>query len=113
MQAKTLILEAHYTTHIEGTHLTLDQSQQLLTGNKIINADPEDRQELFISYQGKRLGFEFKCTDQPKVTKSIVSAHDSLSLDHLFIVTPIEETFLLDEQTTVLALKDYQNQVLP
>lgn len=46
MQAKALILEAHYTTHIEGTHLTLDQSEQLLTGNKVINADPEDVQEL-------------------------------------------------------------------
>jgi Fic family protein len=46
MQAKALILEAHYTTHIEGTHLTLDQSEQLLTGHKVANADPEDVQEL-------------------------------------------------------------------
>lgn len=46
MQAKTLILEAHYTTHIEGTHLTLDQSEQLLTGHKIGDADPEDVREL-------------------------------------------------------------------
>lgn len=45
-QAKNLILEAHYTTHIEGTHLTLDQSEQLLTGHKIKNADPEDVREL-------------------------------------------------------------------
>jgi Fic family protein len=46
MQAKTLILEAHYTTHIEGTHLTLDQSEQLLTGHEVANADPEDVREL-------------------------------------------------------------------
>lgn len=46
MQAKTLILEAHYTTHIEGTHLTLDQSEQLLTGHEIENVDPEDVREL-------------------------------------------------------------------
>ena len=46
MQAKTLILEAHYTTHIEGTQLTLDQSEQLLTGHQIANADPEDVREL-------------------------------------------------------------------
>lgn len=46
MQAKTLILEAHYTTHIEGTHLTLDQSEQLLTGHEVTNADPEDVREL-------------------------------------------------------------------
>lgn len=46
MQAKTLILEAHYTTHIEGTHLSLDQSELLLTGHQIENADPEDVREL-------------------------------------------------------------------
>lgn len=46
MQARTLILEAHYTTHIEGTHLTLDQSKQLLTGHKIENVDLEDVREL-------------------------------------------------------------------
>lgn len=46
MQAKTLILEAHYTTHIEGTHLTLDQSEQLLTGHEVTNANPEDVREL-------------------------------------------------------------------
>lgn len=68
--------------------------------------------DLFICYEGRRLGFEFKCTDQPKITKSMVSARDSLFLDHLFIVTPIEETFLLDEQTTVLALKDCQDIVM-
>lgn len=46
MQAKTLILEAHYTTHIEGTHLTLDQSEQLLKGHEVVDADPEDVREL-------------------------------------------------------------------
>lgn len=46
MQAKTLILEAHYTTHIEGTHLTLDQSERLLSGHEVSSADPEDVREL-------------------------------------------------------------------
>lgn len=62
--------------------------------------------DLFICYKGRRLGFECKCTDQPKLTKSMVSARDSLALDHLYIVTPIEETFPIDDNTTVLALKD-------
>jgi Fic family protein len=30
MQQRALVLEAHHTTRIEGTHLTLDQSQRLL-----------------------------------------------------------------------------------
>jgi Fic family protein len=34
MQARALVLEAHYTTHIEGTHLTLDQSEKLLAGQQ-------------------------------------------------------------------------------
>jgi predicted AAA+ superfamily ATPase len=67
--------------------------------------------DLLIKYKGQRIGFEFKCTDQPKITKSMVSARQGASLDHLFIVTPIEETFPLDKQTTVLALKDCQKTV--
>jgi Fic family protein len=47
MQARALILEAHHTTHIEGTHLSLDQSERLISGEKVINVDSEDVKELF------------------------------------------------------------------
>jgi len=46
MQNRALVLEAHYTTHIEGTTLTLEQSEQLLAGQKLPDADPNDAQEL-------------------------------------------------------------------
>lgn len=62
--------------------------------------------DLFFTFQGKRFGFECKCTDQPKITKSMNEARKDLALDHLFIVTPVEETFPLDSQTTHIALKD-------
>lgn len=39
MQARALILEAHHTTHIEGTHLSLDQSSRLIAGEKIAGVD--------------------------------------------------------------------------
>ena len=68
--------------------------------------------DLLIRYNGCLIGFECTCTDQPKITKSMISAREALSLDHLFIVTPVEETFPLDEQTTVLALKDCRDVVL-
>lgn len=55
MQNRALILEAHYTTHIEGTTLTLDQSEKLLAGNALPETDPNDAQEL-INY---RESFEF------------------------------------------------------
>jgi Fic family protein len=50
-----LILEAHHTTHIEGTHLTLDQAERLLEGQLVPEADPEDVREL-LNY---RKAFEF------------------------------------------------------
>jgi len=47
MQEKALILEAHHTTHIEGTHLSLEEAQKLLEGKQVQGADPDDKQELF------------------------------------------------------------------
>ncbi|MEE8168709.1 MAG: Fic family protein [Candidatus Hydrothermarchaeales archaeon] len=46
MQSEALILEAHYSTHIEGTQLTLSQSQAILTGKPVKGVRPDDRQEL-------------------------------------------------------------------
>lgn len=46
MQARALILEAHHTTHIEGTHLSLDQSERLISGERMQNVDAEDVKEL-------------------------------------------------------------------
>ena len=46
MQARALLLEAHHTTHIEGTHLTLEQSERILAGQKVRDARPDDTKEL-------------------------------------------------------------------
>jgi Fic family protein len=46
MQHRALVLEAHHTTHIEGTRLTLEQSEQLLAGKSVPDADPDDAREL-------------------------------------------------------------------
>jgi len=46
MQNKALILEAHYTTHIEGTQLTLEQSEQLWAGEHLAAVNPDDTREL-------------------------------------------------------------------
>ena len=46
MEKRALVLEAHYTTHIEGTHLTLDQSGQILAGKSAPETDPDDAREL-------------------------------------------------------------------
>lgn len=46
LQERALILEAHHTTHIEGTRLTLEDSEKLLQGKEIRGADPDDVKEL-------------------------------------------------------------------
>lgn len=58
---QALILEAHHTTHIEGTRLTLDQAERLWKGETVPEADPDDAREL-LNY---RTAFEFvsECLD--------------------------------------------------
>lgn len=46
MQSKALILEAHHTTHIEGTQLTLEQAEQIWKGQHLEAVDPDDAREL-------------------------------------------------------------------
>lgn len=46
MGQRALILEAHHTTHIEGTRLTLDQAERLWKGEAVPEADPDDTREL-------------------------------------------------------------------
>jgi Fic family protein len=55
MGTEALIKEAHHTTHIEGTQLTLDQAERLWRGETVPEADPDDAQEL-LNY---RSAFEF------------------------------------------------------
>ena len=51
MGERALVLEAHHTTHIEGTQLTLDQAERLMAGEKVPEADPDDVREL-LNYRG-------------------------------------------------------------
>jgi len=51
MQNRALVLEAHHTTHIEGTQLTLKQSEELLKGQTPADTDPDDVREL-MNYRG-------------------------------------------------------------
>ncbi len=55
MGRRALLLEAHHTTHIEGTRLTLEQAEQVLEGNIVPEADPDDVRELL----NFREAFEF------------------------------------------------------
>lgn len=60
--------------------------------------------DLLIIKNGKRIGFEFKYSDVPKLTASMKVALEDLKLDHLYIVYPGLETFSLAEKVTVKPL---------
>jgi len=55
MGNRALVLEAHHTTHIEGTQLTLEQAERLWKGDSVPEADPDDAREL-LNY---RNAFDF------------------------------------------------------
>jgi len=55
MQSKALILEAHHTTHIEGTELTLEEAEKLFAGDKLASVNSDDSKEL-LNYKD---AFEF------------------------------------------------------
>jgi len=46
MQSEAIALEAHHSTHIEGTRLTLDQAKRILTGKKVSGVHLDDKKEL-------------------------------------------------------------------
>jgi Fic family protein len=66
MQKAALVLESHYSTHIEGTALSLEQAKNILDGKKVKGVNKDDEKELlnykkamdFISkYLGKDTDF--------------------------------------------------------
>ena len=44
--------------------------------------------DLLILKNGKRIGYEFKYSDAPKITPSMRIACEDLQLDHLYVVYP-------------------------
>jgi Fic family protein len=46
MSRRALLLEAHHTTHIEGTQLTLDEAARLWAGEKVEGTNRDDVREL-------------------------------------------------------------------
>ncbi len=46
MSQRALLLEAHHTTHIEGTELTIEQAERLWTGQEVPQAQADDVREL-------------------------------------------------------------------
>jgi len=62
--------------------------------------------DLMVIITGKRYGFECKYTDAPRRTRSMHSAIEDLSLDHLWIIYPGDQKYALDDKITVIPLDE-------
>jgi uncharacterized protein len=63
--------------------------------------------DLLIIKDGKKVGFEFKYTDRPKVTPSMKIAFKDLNLDHLYLIFPGKSSFSLASGMTAHGLEDF------
>ena len=78
MGRRALVSEAHHTTHIEGAQLTLDQSEQLLAGKLVPEADPEDTKELLNYRQAFAFVSEHLASGDPITEGFIREIHKRL-----------------------------------
>jgi len=68
--------------------------------------------DLFALYNGKRIGFEFKFSDAPNMTRSIHQSLQDLSLDHLYIIYPGQRQISLADKVTGMGLSMLSPQIL-
>jgi len=60
--------------------------------------------DLLFQHKGRRLGFEMKLTDAPRVSASMRHAKEDLGLAHLWVVYPGKQVFPLEQGITALPL---------
>ena len=61
--------------------------------------------DLLLLRRGRRWGFEFKCTDAPRTTKSMRTVIDDLGLTHLWVLYPGGQEYPLNDTITALPLR--------
>ena len=62
--------------------------------------------DLLVLHRGRRIGFEVKFSEAPRVTAQLRNVTATLGLDHLFVVCPTNSTYPADRNITVLAVTD-------
>lgn len=60
--------------------------------------------DLLLFHKGKRLGFEFKYSDKPALSKSMRISLDDLGLNHLYVVHPGTNSFALTKNISAITL---------
>lgn len=71
MQNKALILEAHHSTHIEGTALNLEQAQSILEGKKVDGINIDDKKELLNYKKAMNFVSRYLGKDDP-ITEGLI-----------------------------------------
>jgi Fic family protein len=71
MEARALLLEAHHTTHIEGTHLTMAQAERLWAGERVGGARADDVRELLNYRDAFGLVSEYLASGAP-ITEGVI-----------------------------------------
>ena len=61
--------------------------------------------DLLLLRHGRRWGFEFKCTDAPRTTKSMHIVAKDLGLSHLWVIYPGDLAYGLADNISALPLK--------
>jgi predicted AAA+ superfamily ATPase len=84
---------------------------------KFHQADPENTYfwashnkaelDLLLLKHGKKLGFEFKLSDAPKLTPSMRIVIEDLKLDSLMVIYPKGRRYKLSEDIQVVSLEEY------
>lgn len=69
--------------------------------------------DLFVLRGTRRLGFEFKRTDAPRVTRSMRTAIEDLQLDSLDVVHAGDHTFPMSDRIRALALPSLLAELSP
>ena len=62
--------------------------------------------DLMLLRRGRRWGFEFKCTDAPRTTKSMHVVIEDLGLERLWVIYPGDREYPLTDTITALPLKN-------
>jgi hypothetical protein len=62
--------------------------------------------DLLLLYRGRKFGIEFKFSEAPKVTKSMVTALEVLKLNRLWLIYPGQHAYPIHEKISALPLKE-------
>jgi hypothetical protein len=64
---------------------------------------------LLVRVAGKHYGFEFKYADAPGASRSMRVAVQDLNLEHLWVIYPGQQEYLLEDKISVIPIDSIQN----